>query len=61
MMIAEVHMRKDAIIKYLPHNTTQEELKKIRDEFNDKNVALILIISGKEKLLNCLEGLINVD
>lgn len=54
-------MKKDAIIKYLPNNTTQEELKRIRDEFDSKDIALILIISGKEKLLNCLEKLINVD
>lgn len=54
-------MTKDAIIKYLPYGTTQEELKKIRDEFDNKDVALILIISGKGKLLNCLEELINVD
>ena len=52
---------KDAIIKYLPNNITQEELKRIRSEFNTKDVALILIISCKGKLLNCLEELINVD
>ena len=52
---------KDAVIKYLPNNITQEELKKIRSEFNAKDVSLILIISGKGKLLNCLEELINVD
>ena len=52
---------KDAVIKYLPNNTTQEELKRIRSEFNAKDIALILIISGKGKLLNCLEELINVD
>lgn len=54
-------MKKDAIIKYLPNNTTQEELRKIRSEFNSKDVALILIVSGKRKILNCLEELINVD
>ena len=52
---------KDAIIKYLPNNTTQEELKRIRSEFDTKDVALILIISGQGKLLNCLEELINID
>jgi hypothetical protein len=54
-------MTKDAIIKYLPNDTTQEEIKRIRSEFNTKDVSLILIISGKGKLLNCLEELINVD
>ena len=54
-------MTKDAIIKYLPNNTTQEEIKRIRSEFDTKDVSLILIISGKGKLLNCLEELINVD
>ena len=54
-------MTKDAIIKYLPNDTTQEELKRIRSEFNTKDVTLILMISGKRKLLNCLEELINVD
>ena len=53
-------MKKDAIIKYLPYGTTEEELKKIRHKFKDKNIALILIISGQEKLLNNLESLINV-
>lgn len=52
---------KDAIIKYLPNNTTQEELKRIRDDFNHKDISLILIISGKKNILNCLEELINVD
>ena len=54
-------MTKDAIIKYLPNDTTQEELKRIRSEFDTKDVTLILMISGKRKLLNCLEELINVD
>ena len=56
----EVYM-KDAVIKYLPNTTTDEEIRKIRQDFNDKDVSLILIISGKEKLLNCLQSLINVD
>jgi hypothetical protein len=54
-------MKKDVIIRYLPNTTTQEEIKKIRLEFKDENKTLILMISGKEKLLNCLESLINVD
>jgi hypothetical protein len=54
-------MTKDAMIKYLPNDTTQEEIKRIRSEFDTKDVSLILIISGKGKLLNCLEELINVD
>lgn len=59
-MATEVYMKKDVIIRYLPHDTTQEEIKKIRHEFKDENAALILMISGKEKLLNCLESLINI-
>jgi len=54
-------MQKDIIIKYLPNTTTQEEIKKIRLEFNSKEQTLILMISGKNKLLNCLQSLINVD
>lgn len=58
-------MKENVIIEYLPHNTTQEEIKKIREEFNEEfkgeNVSLILMISGKDKLLNCLQSLINVD
>lgn len=54
-------MQKDIIIKYLPNTTTQEEIKKIRLEFNNKEQTLILMISGKDKLLNCLQSLINVD
>ena len=58
-------MSKDVIIKYLPHTTTQEELKAIRNEFNkdpnNKDITLILMISGKDKLLNCLQSLINID
>lgn len=53
-------MKKDTVIRYLPHNTTQEEIKRIRSEFKNKNMTLILMISGQEKLLNCLESLINV-
>ena len=58
-------MSKDIIIRYLPNTTTQEEIKAIRKEFNDKHkeegISLILMISGKDKLLNCLQSLINVD
>lgn len=58
-------MQKDVIIRYLPNTTTQEEIKNIRNEFNqDSNsegFVLILMISGKDKLLNCLQSLISVD
>ena len=58
-------MKKDVIIRYLPNTTTQEEIKMIRDEFDkefkDEDISLILMISGKDKLLNCLQSLINVD
>ena len=58
-------MQKDVVIKYLPNTTTQEEIKNIRNEFNqdanNKETTLILMISGKDKLLNCLQSLISVD
>lgn len=58
-------MSKDIVIKYLPNTTTQDEIKAIRNEFNKthdlKETTLILIISGKKKILNCLQDLINVD
>ena len=58
-------MSKEVIIRYLPNTTTQDEIKAIRDKFNKEfkgeNISLILIISGKDKLLNCLQSLINVD
>ena len=52
-------MQKDVIIKYLPNTTTQEEINKIRAEFDEEDTTLILMISGQEKLLNCLQSLIN--
>ena len=58
-------MQKDVIIKYLPNTTTQEEMNTIRKEFNkdpvNKDVTLILIASGKGKLLDDLQSLINID
>ena len=58
-------MSKEVIIRYLPNTTTQDEIKAIRDEFNEEfkgeNISLVLMISGKDKLLNCLQSLINVD
>ena len=54
-------MQKDVVIKYLPNTTTQEEIKKIRLEFDNKDVTLILMISGKEKLLDNLQTLINAN
>lgn len=58
-------MSKEVIIRYLPNTTTQDEIKAIRDKFNEEfkgeNVSLILMISGQDKLLNCLQSLINVD
>ena len=58
-------MKKDVIIRYLPNTITKEEIKMIRDKFNKEfkyeYVSLILIISGQDKLLNCLQSLINVD
>lgn len=58
-------MSKEVIIRYLPNTTTQDEIKSIRDEFNEEfkgeDISLILMISGQDKLLNCLQSLINVD
>ena len=58
-------MKKNVIIRYLPNTTTQDEIKAIRDEFkkefNTDETTLILMVSGKDKLLNCLQSLINVD
>ena len=58
-------MSKDVVIKYLPNTTTKDEIKNIRDEFNKnhnpKETTLILMVSGKNKILNCLQDLINVD
>jgi hypothetical protein len=58
-------MSKDVVIKYLPSITTKDEAKAIREEFNKthniKETTLILMISGKNKILNCLQDLINVD
>jgi hypothetical protein len=58
-------MSKEVIIRYLPNTTTHDEIKAIRDkfkeEFNTDEVTLILMISGKDKLLSCLQSLINVD
>lgn len=54
-------MSKDVVIKYLPNTTTPEEIKKIRIEFDNKEQTLILMISGKDKLLNCLQTLVNID
>lgn len=54
-------MQKDVIIKYLPNTTTQEEINKIRSEFTEENTTLILMISGKDKLLDCLQSLINTN
>ena len=44
-------MKTGAIIKYLPNNTTEEEIKKIRNEFTSDEHKLILIVAGKENFL----------
>ena len=58
-------MSKDVIIKYIPNTTTKEDVKAIRNEFhkthNTKETTLIVMISGKNKILDCLQNLINVD
>lgn len=58
-------MSKDVVIQYMPNTTTKDEIKAIREKFNKthdpKETTLILMISGKDKILNCLQSLINVD
>ena len=58
-------MGKNIVIRYLPNTTTKDEIKTIREEFNkthnQKETVLIIMISGKDKILNCLQNLINVD
>ena len=58
-------MQKDVVIKYIPNTTTQEEINRIRNEFKNDvrnhDKTLILMISGKSNLLQCLQSLINVD
>ena len=55
------YMNKDIIVKYLPCTTTKEDLKKIRENLEAENTTVILIISGKEKLLDNLQSMLNVD
>jgi hypothetical protein len=59
--VGDFYMQKDVVIKYLPSTTTQEEIKRIRLEFNNKDTTLILMISGKENLMDCLQSLINTN
>ena len=54
-------MKKNILIKYLPYETSEEEIKQIRTEFQDQDTTLILIVSGQEKLLDNLQSLINID
>jgi hypothetical protein len=51
-------MQKDVVIKYLPNTTTEEEINKIRSEYANNNQTLILIISGKESLLDNLQSML---
>lgn len=54
-------MQKDVVIKYLPNTTTKEEIDLIRNKNIDNNTILILIISGKESLLDNIQSMINID
>jgi hypothetical protein len=54
-------MAKDIVIRYVPKDTTREELKRMRAEFSEPNTTLIIMVSGKEKLMDNLQNLINVD
>ena len=47
-------MKTGAIIKYLPHGTTKEEIDKIRHDFTTDEHKLILIVSGEEDFLENL-------
>jgi hypothetical protein len=47
-------LKTGAVIKYLPQGTTKEEIDKLRKEFNYPDHKLILIISGKENILENL-------
>lgn len=47
-----------AIIKYLPAGTQKEEIAKLRKEFNYPDHNLIIIISGKENILDNLSDFI---
>lgn len=51
-------MCKKTIIKYLPNTTTKEELKLIRQQYNNKDIQLILVISGSENLMDNLQAFI---
>lgn len=43
-------MKTGAIIKYLPKETTKDEIKRIRQEFSSEDHKLILMISGQENI-----------
>ena len=51
-------MCKKTIIKYLPNTTTKEEIKLIRQQHKNKDIQLILIISGAENLMDNLQSFI---
>jgi hypothetical protein len=51
-------LKTGAIIKYLPTGTSQEEINKLRKEFNYPDHKLILIVSGKENILDNLSDFI---
>lgn len=44
-------MKTGAIIKYLPKNTTDDDIKKLRQEFTSTDCKLILMISGEDNIL----------
>ena len=54
-------MSKSITIKYLPNNTTKEEIQAIRNEFkvtHSKDCHLILCISGQEDMKASLQSFI---
>jgi hypothetical protein len=51
-------LKTGTIIQYLPKGTTQEEICKLRKEFNYPDHKLVLVISGKENILENLSDFI---
>lgn len=52
---------KSITIKYLPNNTTQEEIQAIRNEFNathSKDCRLILFVSGHDNMKESLQSFV---
>ena len=44
-------MKTGSIIKYLPKNTTEDDIKKLRQEFTSEDCKLIIMVSGEDNIL----------